>query len=46
MIVFGFGSELLIGSSLTAIGSHRVSEWCKRGLLALAFDHPMTIPRG
>jgi hypothetical protein len=38
--------QALIGPSLTAAGSRRVSEWCRRGLLALALDHPMTIRRG
>jgi hypothetical protein len=43
MIAFRFGPKLLIRSSLTASESCRVSERCKRGLRALAFDHPMII---
>jgi hypothetical protein len=46
MIAFRCGPKFLSGSSLTEIGSCLVSERCKRGLLALALDHPMIIRRG
>jgi hypothetical protein len=41
-----FQFEAFDRASLTAVGSRRVNERCKRGLLALALNHPMIIRRG